>query len=88
MNHSVEYVARSKRLDVVAFTAFATAHPDTFVDTFSDQLVTNTWSVDDLVNDFLAAGNVRLPWVKDPNGSGMIQPGFLNDAELELVDIA
>lgn len=83
MNLSVEYVARSKRLEVEAFTKFASTHPDAFVDTFSEVLSTNTWFVDGLVADFLALGNVRLPWVKDPNGAGTINAAGFYAADMQ-----
>jgi hypothetical protein len=76
MQHTVEFVARTQRLDIEKFVEFAKNHRGAFVDRFSGLLVTSTLFVDDLINDFLAAGNEHLPWVKDPAG-GLIQPGML-----------
>lgn len=83
MHLIVEVVARDNRLDVEKFVDFASNHNGAFVDAFSGQLITNTWSVDDLIDDFLAAGNTRLPWAKDPRG-GLIQPGWLELFQGEL----
>jgi hypothetical protein len=82
VNLNVETVARDQRLDVEKFVEFASASPNAFVDAFTGQLITCTWLVDDLIDDFLAAGNARLPWARDPRG-GLIQPGWLDVLELE-----
>ena len=76
MNTNVAVVARNERFNVDAFEAFAENHPAAFIDRFSGQLITSTWGVDDLIQDFLKAGNKRLPWAKHPDG-GLIQPGWL-----------
>ena len=75
MHHTITSVAKTQRLDVEKLVEFAKTNRNAFVD-MSGELITTTFFVDGLIDDFLAAGNERLAWVRDPKG-GLIQPGLL-----------
>lgn len=76
MHHLVTYVAKTQRLDEIKFVEFSKSHRGAFFDE-ADNLMTSTMFVNDLVKDFLAAGNERLSRVPHPDG-GLIQPGFVS----------